>query len=56
MPCELNVYGLTTATVRLAVGLPLTWVSQQLEDYTAYLTRSREVIDDTIIDFLEHFS
>lgn len=40
---ELNVYGLTAAVVRLAVGLPLTWVSQQREDFTAYLTRSREV-------------
>ncbi|WP_303031028.1 GNAT family N-acetyltransferase, partial [uncultured Duncaniella sp.] len=28
---ELNVHGLTDATVRLAVGLPLTWVSQQRE-------------------------
>ena len=41
--CELNAYGLTTARVRLAVGLPLTWVSQQREDFKAYLLRSREV-------------
>ena len=34
---ELNAYGLTDATVRLAVGLPLTWVSQQREDFKAYL-------------------
>ena len=40
---ELNVHGLTGATVRLAVGLPLTWVSQQREDFKAYLMRSREV-------------
>ena len=40
---ELNVHGLTDATVRLAVGLPLTWVSQQREDFKAYLMRSREV-------------
>ena len=40
---ELNVHGLTYATVRLAVGLPLTWVSQQREDFKAYLLRSREV-------------
>ena len=40
---ELNVYGLTSATVRLAVGLPLTWVSQQREDFKAYLMRSRSV-------------
>ncbi|MDE7172643.1 MAG: ParM/StbA family protein, partial [Oscillospiraceae bacterium] len=40
---ELNVHGLTSATVRLAVGLPLTWVSQQREDFKAYLMRSREV-------------
>ena len=30
---ELNVYGLTDATVYLAVGLPLTWVSRQREDF-----------------------
>lgn len=30
---ELNVHGLTAARVRLAVGLPLTWVSQQREDF-----------------------
>ena len=40
---ELNVYGLSSATVRLAVGLPLTWVSRQREDFKAYLMRSREV-------------
>lgn len=40
---ELNVYGLTTATVRLAVGLPLTWVSRQREDFKAYLTRDKVV-------------
>ena len=39
---ELNVYGLTSAKVRLAVGLPLTWVSQQREDFKAYLMRDRE--------------
>ena len=31
------------ARVRLAVGLPLTWVNQQREDFKAYLLRSREV-------------
>ena len=40
---ELNAYGLTAARVRLAVGLPLTWVSQQREDFKAYLLRSWEV-------------
>ena len=40
---ELNVYGLTDATVYLAVGLPLTWVSRQREDFKAYLTRNREL-------------
>ena len=40
---ELNVYGLTAAKVRLAVGLPLTWVSQQREDFKAYLMRERNV-------------
>ena len=39
---ELNVYGLTDATVYLAVGLPLTWVSRQREDFKVYLTRNRE--------------
>ena len=38
---ELNVHGLTDATVRLAVGLPLTWVSRQREDFKVYLTRNR---------------
>lgn len=40
---ELNVYGLTAATVRLAVGLPLTWVSRQREDFKTYLLRDRDV-------------
>ena len=40
---ELNMYGLSSATVRLAVGLPLTWVSRQREDFKAYLMRSRKV-------------
>lgn len=40
---ELNVYGLTAAPVRLAVGLPLTWVSRQREDFKAYLMRDRDV-------------
>ena len=40
---ELNVYGLTDATVYLAVGLPLTWVSRQREDFKAYLMRNREL-------------
>ncbi len=40
---ELEVYGLTVAAVRLAVGLPLTWVSRQREDFKAYLLRNRDV-------------
>lgn len=40
---ELNVYGLTDATVYLAVGLPLTWVSRQRADFKAYLMRNREL-------------
>ena len=40
---ELELYGLVSGKVRLAVGLPLTWVSQQREDFKAYLMRSREV-------------
>ena len=40
---ELNVYGLTDATVYLAVGLPLTWVRRQRADFKAYLMRNREL-------------
>ena len=40
---DLNVHGLTDATARLAVGLPLTWVSGQREEFRAYLARNREV-------------
>lgn len=39
---ELNVYGLTSAKIRLAAGLPLTWVSRQREDFKAYLMRDRD--------------
>ncbi|MEI3121028.1 MAG: hypothetical protein V8S86_08610 [Eubacteriales bacterium] len=37
------MHGLTDATARLAVGLPLTWVSGQREEFRAYLARNREV-------------
>ena len=40
---ELELYGLTSGKLRLAVGLPLTWVSQQREDFKVYLMRRREV-------------
>ena len=36
---ELNRRGLTEAPVYLAVGLPLTWVGQQKERFTRYLTQ-----------------
>ena len=40
---ELNIRGLTSADVFLAVGLPLTWVSEQKDSFKAYLLRSKEV-------------
>ena len=40
---ELNSRGLTSADVFLAVGLPLTWVSEQKDSFKAYLLRSKEV-------------
>ena len=43
---ELNVHGLTDATVRLAVGLPLTWVSQQREDFKAYITVTHKTANE----------
>lgn len=40
---ELNDYRLTDATVHLAAGLPLKWVSTQKKQFTDYLTRVPEV-------------
>ena len=40
---ELNIRGLTSADVFLAVGLPLTWVSEQTDSFKAYLLRNKEV-------------
>ena len=39
---ELNIRGTTEAEVFLAVGLPLTWVSEQKDTFKAYLLRSKE--------------
>ena len=39
---ELNSRGLTSADVFLAVGLPLTWVSEQRETFKAYLLQNKE--------------
>ena len=36
---ELNMRGLTEASVILAVGLPLTWVGQQKDSFIRYLTQ-----------------
>ncbi|MDO4484717.1 MAG: ParM/StbA family protein [Clostridia bacterium] len=40
---ELNRRGLTEASVYLAVGLPLTWVGQQRNSFTRYLTQVRNL-------------
>lgn len=40
---ELNKRGLTEAAVYLAVGLPLTWVGQQKNEFTRYLTQIRHL-------------
>ena len=41
---ELNNEGLTSARVYLAVGLPITWVSRQREDFRKYMLQ-RESVD-----------
>lgn len=40
---ELWCNQLTTAAVHLAVGLPLTWVGDQREQFRAYLSQNRHV-------------
>ena len=40
---ELNKRGLTEASVYLAVGLPLTWVGQQKNEFIRYLTQIRHL-------------
>ena len=40
---ELHLRGLTSARVHIAVGLPLTWVSEQKEAFKAYLLQNAEV-------------
>ena len=39
---ELNIRGLINAEVFLAVGLPLTWVSEQKDSFKAYLLQNKE--------------
>jgi plasmid segregation protein ParM len=39
---ELNIRKLTAARVRLAVGLPLTWVSEQKDAFKAYLLQNTD--------------
>lgn len=41
---ELNREGITSADVQLAVGLPLTWVNRQREDFRKYMLQ-RERVD-----------
>ena len=40
---ELELANMTTADVHLAVGLPLTWVSEQKERFKKYLMQKKEV-------------
>lgn len=40
---ELWCNQLTTAAVHLAVGLPLTWIGDQREQFRAYLSQNRHV-------------
>ena len=40
---ELTLLGLDSARVHLAAGLPLTWVSEQKEDFKAYLLQNKKV-------------
>ena len=40
---ELRTRGLTSARVHLAAGLPLTWVSEQRDDFKRYLLQNRSV-------------
>lgn len=40
---ELHIVGLDTADVFIAAGLPLTWVSEQREDFKQYLLRHETV-------------
>ena len=40
---ELELANMTTADVHLAVGLPLTWVSEQKESFKKYLLQKKEV-------------
>ena len=41
---ELSLYGLHRAQIHLAVGLPLTWVGRQREDFRAYMLQEREPV------------
>ncbi len=49
---ELMLRGMNSARVHLAVGLPLTWVSEQKDDFKAYLLQNKEA-DFTFRD--EHY-
>ena len=40
---ELNREGITSADVHLAVGLPLTWVNRQREDFRKYMLQHESV-------------
>ena len=40
---EMNIKKLTTGRIRIAAGLPLTWVSGQRDDFKNYLLQNRSV-------------
>lgn len=40
---ELNREGITTADIHLAVGLPLTWVNRQREDFRKYMLQKEKI-------------
>lgn len=50
---ELKTKNITSATVYLAAGLPLTWVSEQKEAFKKYLLQ-REKVDFTFRDVAYH--
>ncbi|MDO5392003.1 MAG: ParM/StbA family protein [Eubacteriales bacterium] len=40
---ELNIYGIQTAEIHLAAGLPLTWIRKQREEFRSYLLHTPQV-------------
>ena len=50
---ELKMQGLTSATVHLAAGLPLTWVGEQKQEFRKYLLQN-DAVDFTYNDTEYH--